>query len=234
MEPAKLETYRKILFDEKERLNLQIKRMEEGDDGNGGLHQSLLDSTGELSSYDNHPADHGDITFEREKDLGLLDNSKILLRMLEDALSKVDLGTYGLCDHCKAEIPEERLEAFPYTTMCVKCKEELEEFEQPRVRPIEEEALSTPFHRTFTDGTDNLAFDGEDTWQKVARYGTSNTPGDIPGAITSDDAFYDADERQGEVGWGEGIEDAGFTEEFTENVYTGNPRRRSRGEYQDE
>ncbi|MCK4259117.1 MAG: TraR/DksA C4-type zinc finger protein [Halanaerobiales bacterium] len=230
MERAKLEKYRKILLEEKERLDLQIQRIENGADGKGGLRQSLLESTGELSSYDNHPADHGDITFERGKDLGIKDNSQTLLKMLYDALEKVDEGTYGICDHCQSKIPEDRLEAFPYTTMCVKCKEELEEFERPRVRPIEEEVLSTPFHRTFTDDSENLAFDGEDAWQKVARYGTSNTPQDVPGAITSDDAFYDADERHGEVGWGDGIEDAGFTEEFAENVYTGNPQRHSRRE----
>ena len=118
--------------------------------------------------------------------------------------------------------------------MCVECKDLMEHFDPPRSRPIEEELLDPPFYRTFTDDSDNVVFDGEDTWQKVARYGTSNTPQDVPGAITSDDAYYDADERQGEVGWGDGIEDAGFTEEFAEDEFTGNPTRSSREEFQDD
>ncbi|WP_127016345.1 TraR/DksA C4-type zinc finger protein [Anoxybacter fermentans] len=234
MEQVKLNHYQKILIDEKKRIIQQIKQIEDGVKGYGGLNKSFLDSVGELSGYDNHPADHGDITFERGKDIALRDNYRLLLDLIDDALEKIDNGTYGYCDRCGKEIPEERLEAFPYTTMCKGCKETWENYDPPRERPVEEEFLSSPYNRTFTDDTENVAFDGEDAWQKVARYGTSNTPQDVPGAITSDDAFYDADERHGEVDWGDGIEDTGFTEEFIEDVHTGNPRRRSRGEYREE
>ena len=37
------------------------------------------------------------------------------------ALEKIDDGTYGLCDRCGASIPEERLEARPWSTLCVSC-----------------------------------------------------------------------------------------------------------------
>lgn len=234
MEEVKLNQYRQILTREKEEIIKQIQQMEDGVNGYGGLESSLTDSVEELSAYDNHPADIGDVTYEREKDIGIRDNSRGILNMIEDALDKIEQGTYGNCDQCGQEIPEERLEAFPYTTKCIQCKEIFEQADTPRERPVEEDPLSPPYNRTFTDDSENNSFDGEDTWQKVARYGTSNTPQDVPGAITSDDAYYDADERQGEVDWGDGVVDDGITDEFDEDMNTGQPRRRSRGEYQDE
>ena len=234
MDSEKLAEFREILLREKERFRHQNDLIEYGRNGYGGLKNSFSDSVGELSTYDNHPADQADIIFERSKDIALKDNNSSFLIMIDDALHKIDEGTYGICDHCGRQIAESRLEVFPYTTMCVECKDLMEHFDPPRSRPIEEELLDPPFYRTFTDDSDNVVFDGEDTWQKVARYGTSNTPQDVPGAITSDDAYYDADERQGEVGWGDGIEDAGFTEEFAEDEFTGNPTRSSREEFQDD
>ena len=231
MERNKLEHYRRVLLEERENmLNLQ-RSIEEGPDGQSGLHESFKESTMELSSYDNHPADHGDITFERAKDIGLMDHFSGILSMITDALDKIDAGTYGTCDQCGSEIPEERLETFPYSTMCVQCKRFHEDAEQPRERPIEEDFLNPPFARTFTDGEDNVAFDGEDAWQKVARYGTSNAPVDEPNAVRWDDTFYDADEDEGLVDWGDAIIDDGFLDEYADDEHTGQITRRERQEY---
>lgn len=57
-----------------------------------GLETSLQDSFNELSSYDNHPADLGSETFEREKDLGLLDRLRIRRRNIEHALERMERG----------------------------------------------------------------------------------------------------------------------------------------------
>lgn len=231
MDQAKLEKYKQILLNEREQFSNQSNLLEHGADDHGGLDQSFTDSVGELSAYDNHPADSGDIMFERSKDIALRDNNNTFLSMIDDALDKIEKGVYGNCDHCGKEIPEERLEAFPYTTMCRDCKEIAEDWSAPRNRPLEEEALSTPFHRTFTDGTENVAFDGEDAWQKVARYGTSNSPSDVPSAMNAEDTFYDADEEQGIVAWGDAVIDDGITEEFDEDENTGNVTRSTREEY---
>lgn len=51
------------------------------------------------------------------------------LKQIEEALSKIDLGNYGICTSCNCEINMERLKALPFVTLCVKCKE-LEESEE--------------------------------------------------------------------------------------------------------
>ena len=52
-----------------------------------------------------------------------------LLRKIDYALYKIEIGTYGICESCGAPIPFERLMARPVTTMCINCKELEEERE---------------------------------------------------------------------------------------------------------
>jgi YteA family regulatory protein len=199
MDNGKLNQLKERLLAEKERLDEELKRSD-----NFQLTHSLSESISELSVYDNHPADIASETFEREKDLALLNISHELQEKIDEALENIDKGTYGFCESCGREINMERLEAVPYTTFCINCQREEEQFIN-RERPIEEEVLEPPFGRTFLDGTDNVGTDGEDVWQKVARYGTSDTPSDVGGANSYDDTFYDADEDQGIVEEVDGI-----------------------------
>jgi RNA polymerase-binding transcription factor DksA len=67
----------------------------------------------ELSDYDQHPADTGTETFEREKDLSILDSLESELAELEAALQRVDDGTYGVDELTGEPIAPERLEAIP-------------------------------------------------------------------------------------------------------------------------
>ena len=110
--------------------------------GKNGISNSLKDNTSELSSYDNHPADLGSETFERGKDIALKDSQKILLEKVHDAIINLEKGTYGICENCNKNIEDERLEAIPYTTYCIRCKKELEKDHRTRKRPIEEKILS--------------------------------------------------------------------------------------------
>jgi hypothetical protein len=112
----------------------------------------------------------------------------------------MDKGIYGICEDCDREIAPERLEALPYTTLCLECQHREEDHHQTRERPIEEEVLGAPFGRTFLDDADYTGFDGEDAWQAVARYGTSESPSDLGGVDSYNDLFIDADhETQGVV-----------------------------------
>jgi DnaK suppressor protein len=61
---------------------------------------------------------------ERIERVGQADALSATLADVERALEKLDEGTYGLCDHCGALIPEERLEARPWTSLCVRCASE--------------------------------------------------------------------------------------------------------------
>jgi DnaK suppressor protein len=82
---------------------------------------SLLEATGELmsSSADNHLADTATETFERELDEGLEEDAREQLREVEAALARIEAGEYGRCEVDGEEIPLERLEAVPWTTLCV-------------------------------------------------------------------------------------------------------------------
>src|SRR5690625_6037438 len=80
-----------------------------------GLQSAVKDTTGELSSYDNHPADMGTELFERGKDVALNEHAEKELEEINSALHAIDEGTYGICVECGADIPFERLEAVPTT-----------------------------------------------------------------------------------------------------------------------
>lgn len=165
-----------------------------------GLGERQGDVIGELSLYDNHPADVGSETFERGKDIGLWDNAQRLLAQVDHALEKLEAGTYGLCERCNAEIDPDRLEALPWATLCHHCQEGEEARDRNGTeRPIEEEVLAQPFGRTFLDNADYTGFDGEDTWQAVARYGTASGPQDVGGVDSYNDAYIDSGERRGAV-----------------------------------
>ncbi|MDX9871996.1 MAG: TraR/DksA C4-type zinc finger protein [Clostridia bacterium] len=143
---------------------------------NEGLRMPLTDSVGELSSYDNHPADLGDATFEREKDLGLKILTEEQLSRIDEALGAIKTGDYGKCRSCGAAISPERLETIPYAAFCRSCQEDLEEREDTSYlyRPVEEEVVKMPLDSIGEDNKNDNAFDGEDAWQDVAEYGTSS------------------------------------------------------------
>jgi YteA family regulatory protein len=161
--------------------------------------EALRDSIVELSVIDNHPADVATEVFERSKDIGLRDNALIQVDKIKEALAHVEGGTYGYCDRCGKQIPEERLEAMPQTTLCIHCKETDEHYNIQRVRPVEEEVLWPPFGRTFHDLTKDNAFDGEDSWQAVSQYGTAESPSDVTEADDYTDTYIDSEEPIGGV-----------------------------------
>ena len=82
---------------------------------------TMSDSIGELqsSSTDNHLADTASETYERELDEGLEEDARGQLREVEAALERMEDGSYGTCSVCGKEIPLERLEAVPWTTLCI-------------------------------------------------------------------------------------------------------------------
>ena len=90
----------------------------------GGLDDDNLteeteqESFSELSSVDQHQADMGTETFEREKDLSILESVESELADVEHALRRLDEGTYVTCEACGRPIDAERLEALPAARLC--------------------------------------------------------------------------------------------------------------------
>ncbi len=75
------------------------------------------------------PYDQGDGSVdleETEKDRAILENENALLIQVEEALKRLDNGTYGKCMICGKPIPEKRLEAIPWALLCVEDEEQLE------------------------------------------------------------------------------------------------------------
>ena len=81
--------------------------------------ETETENLSELSGLDQHQADTGTETFEREKDLSILERVEGELSDVEHALARLDDGTYGLCAACGKPIGDSRLEAMPATRFCV-------------------------------------------------------------------------------------------------------------------
>lgn len=105
---------RELIGAERERIESLVHEREVE-----GAHEAESESISELASHDQHPADLGTETFEREKDLSLLEQLEAELDDLDRALAKLEDGTYGVCEACGKEIPAERLEALPGARLCV-------------------------------------------------------------------------------------------------------------------
>jgi len=80
---------------------------------NEGLDEEEAANSGDITHYDQHPADQGSEVFEREKDLAILEGLELDLAEIEAALQRLDDGTYGVDEVTGDPIDPERLEAFP-------------------------------------------------------------------------------------------------------------------------
>lgn len=189
----------------KEELIIQQKQLDKTSDEASIEEENIRDNTGELSLYDNHPADLGTELFEREKDFALSIHAEDELGKVKMALEAIQNGTYGICDECGKEIPFERLEAIPYTRTCV---EHSTEQVLPGDRPVEEDILQPPMDNSFAGRHKGNVRDYEDSFQAVAKFGTSETPSDFEGDFDDYDNLYDAELKDG------------FTEEYEEFAAT--------------
>ena len=73
-----------------------------------------------------HMAELGSDNFEQEFTLGLMEAEGDTLGLIESALERIGEGTYGRCVQCDGVIPKARLNAIPYTPVCIKCAEQQE------------------------------------------------------------------------------------------------------------
>ncbi|HYM70494.1 MAG TPA: TraR/DksA C4-type zinc finger protein [bacterium] len=115
---AQVETYARLLLEERRRLRQELSEMEEHHTKNNEEKHAA-----DVSGYDDDLVDVATETFEREKGLTLESSVQGLLEMVEEALRRVRNGTYGVCDGCGRPIDAKRLKAIPYARLCIKCKE---------------------------------------------------------------------------------------------------------------
>ncbi len=113
--PMDVERWRALLLAEQSRLEVLRRELDE----QGLRSEDEQENLGELSAIDQHPADEGTETFVRERDVSLRDQVEGELVEIRRALTRLEQGTYGVCEACGKPIGEERLEAEPATRFCV-------------------------------------------------------------------------------------------------------------------
>jgi len=117
----------------------------------------------EDSAFGMHQADAGSDAYDRDFALSLLSQEQDALYEIEEALKRVDAGTYGICEMSGKPIPHARLEAIPFARFTVECQTQIEKQKKAiRVRqPVtslfgltEEEGSEGDEEDTITDSKD--------------------------------------------------------------------------------
>lgn len=111
MRQADLKRYQKLLLDRRERLTGTLSSMRD----------EALKPNGSGQDVD-EVADYGSDQFEQELTLGLIENEQDEIQMINEALVKIEDGSYGKCDECNEAIAKGRLDALPFVRYCIKCQ----------------------------------------------------------------------------------------------------------------
>lgn len=115
------ERFRTLLLEERERVERAIANLRE--DHPGRMDEEVEEIS---ATQDNHLAETATVTLDREIDYTLEENSTRLLEAIDASLERIERGTFGTCTRCSREIPEPRLEAYPWASLCIDCKREAE------------------------------------------------------------------------------------------------------------
>jgi len=113
--------FRAALLEERERVENAIANLR--DDHPGRMDEEVEEMSG---MSDNHLGETATATLDREIDYSLEENSTQVLLEIDAALARIDAGSYGTCTRCGAEIPQGRLDAKPWASLCIECKRETE------------------------------------------------------------------------------------------------------------
>jgi DnaK suppressor protein len=150
----------KQVQDMRDRLEEEKAALERHFEINGSTGDTLTkDTSGELSAYDNHPADSATETFERERDHAIDESFDQKLTEVDAAMQRIEEGTYGSCELCQEPIGYERLEALPWAATCVE-----------HAGLTEGASRSTDVYEM----TAPLMPDDADTWDTFKDYGTTD------------------------------------------------------------
>ena len=81
----------------------------------------IVESSAMTSTDDEHDPEGATIAFERAQIETLIEQARVHLEEIDDALERMRTGNYGICDGCGQPIAAGRLEARPFTTTCISC-----------------------------------------------------------------------------------------------------------------
>lgn len=120
MKKSDLEKFRKKLEDMKAEINNDVEK-------------TLNDMTSQGGPVPD-PNDRASLESERTFELRIRGREQKLLEKINEALERIDEGTYGICEECGEEIRIKRLEARPVASYCIDCKTEMEQKEKAQGR----------------------------------------------------------------------------------------------------
>ncbi len=116
MKKEKIEYFKDLLTERLERLLAEAEK-------------TVGDMSDEEETFPD-PTDRASLESDRNFLLRIRDRERKLIAKIEEALERIENGTFGICEVCGEEISKERLQARPVTTQCIDCKTEAEEKEK--------------------------------------------------------------------------------------------------------
>jgi RNA polymerase-binding transcription factor DksA len=127
MTGAEIQSYGRRLLALKKRLGSDLSEVEEE-----ALRPIGGEASGGLSDVPVHLADLGTENFDEEVSVGLLENEAQLLEEVNEALARIEHGTYGRCEAYGQAISRARLDALPYARYCLRDAQKLQGRAAPR------------------------------------------------------------------------------------------------------
>jgi DnaK suppressor protein len=118
MRKRDLAAFRKLLHERRDELVQEASR--------------TVDGMGETREQFPDPTDRASLEGNRNLLLRIRDRERKLISKIDEALGRIDDGSYGKCEECGQEIGIERLKARPVTTLCIDCKSLQEAQERKR------------------------------------------------------------------------------------------------------
>lgn len=118
MRQRELSTFQKLLHERRRELLGEAERTV------GGM--------GEGRELFPDPTDRATLEYNRNLTLRIRDRERKLLSKIDEALGRIEDGSYGRCEECGGEIGVDRLRARPVTTLCIACKSQQEAEERRR------------------------------------------------------------------------------------------------------
>jgi len=118
MKPEKLKHFKKLLH---QKINDLLTEAE----------KTVSEMTDEKENFPD-PNDRASLESDRNFELRIRDRERKLMGKMQEALKRIDDGTFGVCEKCGGPISEKRLTARPVTTLCIECKTKEEKLEKLR------------------------------------------------------------------------------------------------------
>jgi len=124
MNKKELARFKKLIDAERDRVRRNL----------GIIEEEISDQTSNKASgnqgYSNHMADIGSDAMEQEQAFLHASQETEYLKQLDEALKRIEDGSYGVCEECKDKIPQKRLEAYLAAELCIACKSKREKLQR--------------------------------------------------------------------------------------------------------